>query len=90
LGVKTFGGDDFWGGAAGVEHGGEDFLPTAPVIFADSTSITSSARAAGETGLAVIPCRNSSAANKLGLHPVGRGLPGAPALTNGLEIIGEG
>jgi len=54
LGAKAFGGDDFGGRTAGVEHGAKTFLPTAPVIFADSTSITSSARAAGETGLAVI------------------------------------
>src|SRR5215469_2415449 len=89
--TKPFGGDDLRGGAARIEHLGEDFLADGGSNLSgidQNYDLAESLRRNGARGdfLAGIV----EAAKKFGLHPVGGGFAGCPGLHHRFEIVRKG
>src|SRR5260370_16189227 len=90
LGAQAFGGDDFGGGAAGLEHGSENFFGDGSGDFGGFDKV----HQLGESGWRDGAGGNFfagifQAAKKLGLHPVGSGFAWGAGFDDGFEIVGE-
>src|SRR5439155_1072190 len=87
LGAEALGGYDFGGGAAGFEHGGENFFGDGGGDFGRLHELHQFGQGGGRNRAgADFFAGVLQAAEKFGLHPVGGGFAGSSGLDDGFKI----
>ena len=90
MGAEAFGRDNVGGGAAGFDHGRENFFPDGGCDFSGFHEFDEfGERLRTDRACVDFLAGIVQAAKKFGLHPVGRGFAKSASFHDSLEIVGQ-